>query len=123
MQDLSSLTGNQTHSPCIECRVLTTGSPGKSPVPVLENFILDGGGNIFGQNRGHFQDINFLFALCLVAQSCPTLCNPMDGGAWRATVHGDSPGKNTGVDCHTLLQGIFPTQESNHGLLHCRQTL
>ena len=34
-----------------------------------------------------------------------------------------SPGKNTGVDCHALLQGIFPTQESNVGLSHCRQTL
>ena len=27
-------------------------------------------------------------------------------------VHGDSPGKNTGVGCHALLQGIFPTQIS-----------
>ena len=31
--------------------------------------------------------------------------------------------KNTGVDCHFLLQGIFPTQGSNLGPLHCRQTL
>ena len=35
----------------------------------------------------------------------------------------DFPGKSTGVDCHFLLQGIFPTQESNAGLLHCRQIL
>ena len=35
----------------------------------------------------------------------------------------DSPGKNTGVGCHFLLQGIFLTQGSNPGLLHCRQTL
>ena len=37
----------------------------------------------------------------------------------------DFPGKNTGVGCHFLLQGIFPssTQGSNLGLLHCRQTL
>ena len=33
------------------------------------------------------------------------------------------PGKNTGVGCHFLLQGIFPFQESNPGLLHCRQIL
>ena len=32
-------------------------------------------------------------------------------------------GKNTGVGCHSLLQGILPTQGSNPGLLHCRQTL
>ena len=35
----------------------------------------------------------------------------------------DSPGKNTGVGCHFLLQAIFPTQGSNPGLPHCRQTL
>ena len=35
----------------------------------------------------------------------------------------DSAGKNTGVGCHFLLQGIFPTQRSNPGLLHCRQML
>ena len=35
----------------------------------------------------------------------------------------DSPGKNTGVDCHFLLQRIFPTQGLNPGLLHCRQIL
>ena len=35
----------------------------------------------------------------------------------------DSPGKNTGVDCHFLLQGIFPTQGLNPGLLHCRWIL
>ena len=33
----------------------------------------------------------------------------------------DSPSKNTRVDCHALLQGIFPTQGSNPGLLLCRQ--
>ena len=35
----------------------------------------------------------------------------------------DFPGKNTGVGCHFLLQGIFPTQRLNPGLLHCRKTL
>ena len=35
----------------------------------------------------------------------------------------DSPGKNTGMGCHSLLQGIFPIQGSNPGLLHCRQIL
>ena len=33
---------------------------------------------------------------------------------------GKSPGKNAGVSCYSLLQEIFPTQESNPGLLHCR---
>ena len=35
----------------------------------------------------------------------------------------DSPGKNTGVGCHALLQGVFPTQGWNSHLLHCRQIL
>ena len=40
-----------------------------------------------------------------------------------SSVHGDSPGKYTGVGCHTLLQGIFPTQVSNPDLLPCRRIL
>ena len=32
----------------------------------------------------------------------------------------NSPGKNTAVGCHFLLQSIFPTQRLNPGLLHCR---
>ena len=51
-------------------------------------------------------------------QSCLTLCDPMDCSPPGSSVHGDSPGKNTGVGCHALLQGIFPTQGSNLGLLH-----
>ena len=40
-----------------------------------------------------------------------------------SSVHGASPGKNTGVGCHDFLQGIFPTQGSNPGLLYCRRIL
>ena len=48
--------------------------------------------------------------LCLVPQSCPTLCDPMHHSPPGSSVHRDSPDKNTGVGCHVLLQGIFPTQ-------------
>ena len=61
--------------------------------------------------------------LCLVTQSCPTHCDPMDCSPSGSSVQGDSLGKNTGVGCHALLQGIFPTQGWNPGLLHCRQIL
>ena len=44
-------------------------------------------------------------------QSCPTLFNPMGVSPPGSSVH--SPGKNTGVGCHALLQGIFSTQGSN----------
>ena len=62
-------------------------------------------------------------AVYLVVQSSLTLCNPMDYSPPGSSVHEDSPGKNTGVGCHALLQGIFPTQESNPGLPQCRQIL
>ena len=44
------------------------------------------------------------------------LCSPTG-----SSVQGDSPGKNTAVGCHALLQGIFPTQGSNPGLPHYRR--
>ena len=47
----------------------------------------------------------------------------MDCSPPGSSVHGDSPGKNTGVVCHALLQGIFPTQGLKPRLLHCRQIL
>ena len=56
-------------------------------------------------------------------QSCLTFCDPMDCSPPSSSVHEDSPGKNTGVGCHALLQGIFPTQGLNPGLLHCRWIL
>ena len=54
-----------------------------------------------------------------VALSCPTLCNPM-GCILCPWI---TPGKNTRVSCHSLLQRIFPIQWSNPGLLCCRQIL
>ena len=62
--------------------------------------------------------------LCLAAlQSSPTLCNTVDCSPPGSSVHRDSPGKNTGVGCHALLQGIFPMQGSNLHLLQCWQIL
>ena len=87
-----------------------------------------------------------------VTQLCPTLCDPMDFSSpeyWSGlpfpspedlpnsgikprspTMQADSlpdepqgKPKNTGVGCLSLLQWIFPTQESNQSLLHCRQIL
>ena len=61
--------------------------------------------------------------MCLVAQPCLTLCDPLDCSPPGSSVHGDSPGKNTGAGCHALLQGIFPNQGLNPGLPHCRKIL
>ena len=65
-------------------------------------------------------------SLCLEILACMharllqlylTLCNPMDCSSQGSSVHGDSPGKNTGVASHFLLQDIFLTQGSNLCLL------
>ena len=69
-----------------------------------------------------------------VAQSCSTVCNPMNHRKWSESrsvmsvslqPHGlysswNSPGQNTGVGSLSLLQGLFPTQGLNPGLPHCR---
>ena len=60
--------------------------------------------------------------LWLVTQFYLTL-QPMDCSPWGSSVHGDSPGKNAGMGCCALLQGIFPNQGSNPGFPHCRQIL
>ena len=54
----------------------------------------------------------------LVIQSRETLCDPRD-----YSQPGNSPGKNTGVSGHPLLQGIFLIQASNLDLLHCTQII
>ena len=51
------------------------------------------------------------YCFCLVTKSCPTLLwPPMDSGLTRLLCLWDFPGKNTGVGCHFLLQGIFLSQ-------------
>ena len=59
----------------------------------------------------------------MLPQSCLTLCNPLDCSPPGSSVHGIFLGKNTGVGCHFLLQGIFQTHRSNLCLLHYRQIL
>ena len=66
----------------------------------------------------HISTSYSLYVVCLVAQSCPTLCDPMDCSPPGHSIHGDSPSKNTEVNCHFLLQGIFLTQVLSLHLLH-----
>ena len=59
-------------------------------------------------------------------RSCSVVSNSLRPHGLQPTrLHSpwNSPGKNTGVGCHFLLQGIFPTQGLNPGLPHSRQTL
>ena len=58
---------------------------------------------------------------CMPAQLCPILCDPMVCSLAGFSVQTwDSPGKDTGMDCHFLLQGIFLTQGLNLCLLNYR---
>ena len=50
-----------------------------------------------------------LCLVCLFAQLCLTLCDPMDCSPPGSSVPGDSPGNNNGVGCCALLQVFFPT--------------
>ena len=61
---------------------------------------------------------SYLCVLGLVTQFYPTLCDPMDCGPPGSSVYGDSPGKNTRVGSHALLQGIFWTYGTNPGVPH-----
>ena len=68
--------------------------------------------------------INIYVCVCVcvcVWVSRVQLCNPMHSS--QAPFPWNSPGKNTGVGCYSLFQGISPTQGSNLSLLHCRQIL
>ena len=78
---------------------------------------------LFIKSRGYIYIYIHIYILCLVTPLCLTLWDPLDCSLPGSSVHGDSPGKNTGVGCHALLQGIFPTQGSNTDLPHCRQIL
>ena len=97
-------------------------------VPFSTSFLLETTYWHFGlrkdENRSYCE-IQMLFTGGggLVTESCQTLCNPMDCSPPGSSVHGDSPGKTTGVGCHSFFQGIIPTQGSKLHLLHCRWIL
>ena len=61
----------------------------QAPTPHLGGIFPEGGAGMWAQSL----------------QSCLTLSDPMDGSPPGSSVHGDSPGKNTRVGCHALLQG------------------
>ena len=77
-------------------------------------------GALNGISGGNIKDLGLPVHCCSVVSYS---CDPMDCGTPGSSVPGDSPGKNTGVGCHALLQGIFSTQGLNPGLQHCRLIL
>ena len=61
--------------------------------------------------------------VCVSSSVMSDSLRPHGLGPARLLCPWDFPDKNTGVGCHSLLQGIFLTQGLNPGLLHCSQTL
>ena len=67
--------------------------------------------------------------LCTMHSVCVCVCQMLSHVRlfattwWPGSCPWNSPGKSAGVSCHSLLQGIFPTQRLNPGLPHCRQIL
>ena len=112
--------GMDTHSNILAWRIPWAEKPGGLQSIVSQGVRYNWETNIF------ILFIHFLFIYLLSVLSHSIMPNSL----WRykcslpsLSVHGDPPGKNTAVDCHALLQGIFPTQGSNPGLPHCRQIL
>ena len=68
--------------------------------------------------------IMYILYMCVCVCMCLVTSislGPMDYSTSGSSVHGDSPGQNTGMSWHALLLGIFPIQGSNPDLPHCRR--
>ena len=63
------------------------------------------------------------YCVCPCAQWYLTFSQPHGLYSTRLLCAWNSVGKNTGMGSYSFLQGIFPTQGSNSGLLHCKQVL
>ena len=107
-----------------------TSLPGHHIVDMMPRFMARLSGILLWPPRSvsllTFSHTSYTPPLCAVlchSKSYPTLCDLMDCSPPGSSVRGDSPGKNTGVGCHALLQGIFPTQRSNPGFPLCRRIL
>ena len=97
--------------PCskrLNCQIFVTWHWVVSIVLICISFIMRKIKLLFVGVKSHFFGELILYLLSAAAakslQSCPTLCDPKDGSPPRLLCPWDSPGKNTGVGCHFLLQ-------------------
>ena len=74
-----------------------------------------------GESSPHTWHISSLLLCSIASESCSVLSDSLRPCGLYSPWN--SPGQNTGVGCHFFLQQIFPTQESNRDLLHCRRIL
>ena len=106
-----------------EYRVLATRPPGKSlPFPEFAVPSIHGVGNLFHSHNFTYHP----YAMCLLTQSCPILCNPLDCSPPISSVHRIFQARILVWVAIFLFQGIFLTQGLNPCLLcllHCRWIL
>ena len=105
--------GTKAGSLSLQADYLFSELQGKPILKILANYMID----TVERKMQCFKEASFSFNRHLkvkVAQSRPTLCDPMDYSPWV------SPGQSTGVGCLSLLQEIFAIQGSNPGLPNCR---
>ena len=116
-----------THFSILACRIPWTEKPGGLQFLGLQRVGHDWETNIFSFTFFFKIEItmrkewNIVHAKSL--QLCPSLCNAIGCLLPASPVCGILQARNTGVGCHVPLQGIFPTQGLNLGLLHYRQIL
>ena len=81
----------------------------------------------YSDNRTKSEHLNIYYIIVCVCVCYLLSCVQLFATPWTIPCQilcpWNSPGKNTGVDCHFLLQGILLTQGSKPGFLHCRQIL
>ena len=104
--------GMETHSSVLACRIRMDRTAWRATVHGVANSRTPAGLCHLGECQCQLLSRARLFAAPWT-----------DCGAPGSSVHRSSPGKNTGVDSRSLLQGLFLTQGSDPGLLHCRQVL
>ena len=104
-----------SHFSCVWlfCDPMDYNLPGSSVHSILQASILESVARPFSKGSFWSRDVIMCESESEVAQSCLTLCSPLD---CTPLCPWGFPGKSTGVGCHFLLQGIFPTQGLNLGL-------
>ena len=97
--------------------VISAVSPQRIPLPIFRSSVFSSEGSTFHHTgfgpglllQAPKRPWKRCAVLCLVAQLCLTLCDPMDCSPPGSSVHGDPPGKNTGVDCPCPPLGDLPS--------------